>query len=89
MIDIKINPAFEKKLKKFVSRRPEYKDIICDKIKLLSTNPNARELENHKLSGELKGQRAISISEDYRITFIEVEENVYLLLNIGSHDVVY
>ncbi len=89
MIDVKINAAFEKKLKKFVSRRPEFKKIISEKINLLSTDPTARELENHKLSGELKGQRAISISEEYRITFIEIEENVYLLLNIGSHDVVY
>ena len=89
MIKIKLNATFEKKLNKFVSRHPEYKEIIIEKVELLSKRPNARELENHKLSGVLKGQRAISISGDYRITFIEIEENIYLLLNIGSHDEVY
>jgi mRNA-degrading endonuclease YafQ of YafQ-DinJ toxin-antitoxin module len=56
---------------------------------LFTANPSNPELKNHKLSGQLKGLRAISVAYNCRIVFAMVEENTALLVSIGTHDEVY
>jgi mRNA-degrading endonuclease YafQ of YafQ-DinJ toxin-antitoxin module len=46
-------------------------------------------LKNHKLSGQLKGLRAISVAYDCRIVFSMVEDDTALLVSIGTHNEVY
>lgn len=59
------------------------------KLETFIANPYDPELKNHKLSGQLKGLRAISVAYDCRIVFSMIEENTALLVSIGSHDEVY
>ncbi len=67
-------------------RKPE---VIKHKLEQFTNNPYDPELKNHKLSGQLKDLRAISITYDCRIVFAMVEESTALLVAIGTHDEVY
>lgn len=42
-------------------------------------------LNNHKLSGRNKHCRSINVTGDYRIVYREVESDLYLLVDIGTH----
>jgi len=46
-------------------------------------------LRTHKLSGELTGMWAFSVSYDYRVVFRFISEKEVLLIDIGGHDEVY
>jgi addiction module RelE/StbE family toxin len=89
MIRLEWSSRFEKSLKKWIIKHPESRELIKQKLELFITNPYAPELKNHKLSGQLKDLRAISVTYDCRIVFAMVEENVALLVAIGTHDEVY
>jgi addiction module RelE/StbE family toxin len=45
-------------------------------------------LNDHPLTGKLKGLRAFSVGGDVRVVYQEAE-NYYLFLDIGSHNQVY
>jgi mRNA-degrading endonuclease YafQ of YafQ-DinJ toxin-antitoxin module len=46
-------------------------------------------LKNHKLCGQLKDLRAISVTYDCRIVFAMIENQSALLVAIVTHDEVY
>jgi mRNA interferase YafQ len=89
MIRLEWSGRFEKSLKKWIAKHPESREIIKQKLEQFSANPCDPELKNHKLSGQLKDLRAISVAYDCRIVFAMVEENTALLVAIGTHDAVY
>jgi addiction module RelE/StbE family toxin len=89
MIRLEWSSHFEKSLKKWISKHPESREVIKQKLEQFTINPYDPELKNHKLSGQLKDLRAISVSYDCRIVFVMVEENTALLVAIGTHDEVY
>ncbi len=89
MIRLEWSSHFEKSLKKWVSKHPESRDVIRQKLEQFSIDPMAPELKNHKLSGKLNGLRAISAGYDCRIVYSFVDENTALLVAIGTHDEVY
>ncbi len=60
--------------------------LIKEKLELFKANPHDLELINHKLSGQLKGLRAISVAYNCRILFAMVVENTALLVSIGTRD---
>lgn len=66
MIRLEWSSRFEKSLKKWISKHPESREVIKQKLELFSADPYAPELKNHKLSGKLKGLRAISAGYDGR-----------------------
>lgn len=89
MIHLEWSSHFEKSLRKWVLKHPENLDLIKQKLEQFEENPYNTELKNHKLSGQLKDLRAISIAYDCRIVFAMVEEKTALLVAIGTHDEVY
>lgn len=89
MIRLEWSSRFEKSLKKWISKHPESHEIIKQKLEQFTNNPYDPELKNHKLSGQLKDLRAISVAYDCRIVFSMVEECTALLVAIGTHDEVY
>lgn len=89
MIRLEWSSGFEKSLKKWIARHPESREVIRKKLEAFCANPFDPELKNHKLSGQLKGLHAISVSYDCRIVFSFVDENTALLVTIGTHDEVY
>jgi addiction module RelE/StbE family toxin len=89
MIRLEWSSRFDKSLGKWISKHPESREIIRQKLEQFIANPYAPELKNHKLSGQLKDLRAISVAYDCRIVFAMVEENTALLVAIGTHEEVY
>ena len=62
---------------------------VRDKLHMFEADPFVPELRNHKLSGKLKGLRAIVVDYDCRIIFKFVEKDKALLIGIGTHNEVY
>jgi addiction module RelE/StbE family toxin len=79
---------FEKRAKKLFKKRPELKNKVQLKLKILEITPNHTSLELHKLKGEIKECWGITIEDNLRITFVYISEGI-LLVSIGSHDEVY
>ncbi|WP_322745496.1 type II toxin-antitoxin system RelE/ParE family toxin [Plectonema radiosum] len=61
-------------------------------LELLANDPLTNSLKSHKLRGQLEGLWACAVEYDCRIiyTFEDSEnEQIIILINIGSHDEVY
>lgn len=89
MLKLQWSSRFEHTLKKWLGKHPADKELIKYKLETFTVDPFNPELKNHKLSGQLKGLRAISVAYDCRIVFTMVEEDIALLVSIGTHDEVY
>jgi mRNA-degrading endonuclease YafQ of YafQ-DinJ toxin-antitoxin module len=94
MNKIVLSPSFISAYKKFVKRFPFLQNRIDECIKLLEVNIYNTKLHTHKLSGDLLGCFACSCGYDCRIVFNTkldriTQENVILLISIGTHDEVY
>ena len=90
MPKIAFNERFERKYKKLISRNPELKERILEKLELLEKDPFAPSLHLHVLSGVLAAYHSITIDYDCRIVLeADFKNGVFILNNIGSHDDVY
>jgi mRNA interferase YafQ len=83
-------PRFEKSFLKFAWRNRSLQQKIEDSLTQLADDAFAANLGTHKLAGTL----ACSCGYDCRILFKfdldeETEEEVILLLDVGTHDEVY
>lgn len=59
-------------------------------LRIFFLNPFDVRLRNHKLSGSREGVRSIRAGYDLRILYVESsEQEVFLLLTLGTHDQVY
>ncbi len=76
--------------KHFAKLRKKEKERVRDAIAKFRKNPSDGFLNNHSLSGKMKGKRALSVGGDLRIIFREQDGYVVVLfLDIGSHNQVY
>jgi len=90
MYFLKVSRNFENKLKKFLSKRKELKNILKEKLEILQKNPFDPRLKTHKLSGKLKDFYAFWLTYEYRIVIkIYPKEKIIEFYAIGSHDEVY
>jgi addiction module RelE/StbE family toxin len=89
MIKLEWSSSFERALKKWLTKHPADRALIESALERFTANPQNPELRNHKLSGQLKGLRAISVAYDCRIVFAMVEDDTALLVSIGTHEEVY
>lgn len=82
---------FHRKFKKQLEKLPtELQEKVRTTIFKFSQNPLDKNLRNHSLSGKYKGCRAVSVTGDVRIIFIE--EGGYLIvamIRVGTHNQVY
>jgi addiction module RelE/StbE family toxin len=67
----------------------ELKRVFWNKMKIFSSNPLNPKLRTHKLTGNLKGLWAFSVTYDCRVIFEFIDKEKILLINIGGHDEVY
>ena len=88
MLTIKTTPRFERMLTRFVKTHPELREKTLTLMKRLAKNPRDSRNKTHGLTGTLRGCLAASISFHYRIIFVIVEDELWLL-SVGSHDEVY
>lgn len=89
MPELKTTKAFIRKFEKLVSKNAKLFDLIKARLKSLSENPAAFNLENHKLKGPLKDYYSITVTVSIRLVFYIHDSGYYVLVDIGSHDDVY
>ncbi|MGL5872271.1 MAG: type II toxin-antitoxin system RelE/ParE family toxin [Xenococcaceae cyanobacterium] len=86
--------SFKREFKAIIKRRPELKQRIEDRLRVLANDPFDSSLRTHKLKGKLAGSWSCTVEYDCRIIFDFVKnqnsgEEEILLIDIGSHDEVY
>jgi mRNA-degrading endonuclease YafQ of YafQ-DinJ toxin-antitoxin module len=78
---------FEKQYQKLPA--PLRAKVDCALVEFIS-NPFAKRLRNHALSGRLRGKRAFSATSDIRIVFEEFYGyTIVVMLAVGTHSQVY
>ena len=85
---------FDRAYRKFTRNNPQLKMRIEETLRAMSIDAYDPHLGTHKLSGHLEGLKACSCGYDCRIVFaIEIDaftnQEVIILINIGTHDTVY
>ncbi len=90
MTEIRFADGYEKKAVKFFKKHKEIYPQYKKTIEILSRNPYHPSLRLHKLQGKLSAYHSISINMKYRVVidFI-IQNDVIILVDIGSHDDVY
>ncbi|MFN9674077.1 MAG: type II toxin-antitoxin system YafQ family toxin [Microcystis sp.] len=89
MINIVGDEPFLNILKKWKKKHPDLIAKFENKLTLFCSEPFHSSLKTHRLSGNLKGYLAFSITYEYRLIFKFMAENKVLLVDIGTHDEVY
>lgn len=86
MRNIFLHKRFEKRYsklpKKIKNAFKERRDLFLEDV----YNPI---LNVHMLHGEHKGYRSFNVTGDIRVVFKEVEKDVFLFVDIGSHGELY
>lgn len=82
---------YHKKFLKQFSKLPTKIQIAVEQtITIFQKDPSDPTLHNHRLSGQLKQQRSISVTGDIRIIFEEHDEYmIVIFLRVGSHSQLY
>ena len=86
---IKYLPIFRKHYKRRIFLRPSLKKRFAERVKLFTENKKHPILNNHKLSGDLKGYYAFSITGDIRVVYQYESKDVVLFYDVGKHNQVY
>ena len=86
--------SFRKAFKRATRRAPDLSDRVFRTLQRLVENPSDPALKTHKLSGRLSGLWACWVEYDCRIIFASKQdpvkqEQLILLVDIGTHDEVY
>ncbi|MBM2813475.1 MAG: addiction module toxin, RelE/StbE family [Ignavibacteria bacterium] len=94
MFNVVISERFKRSYKKFVKSYPHLQEKIDSIIIELSKEPFSQIISTHKLSGDLFELYACKCGYDCRIIFSiekmdEPQDNIILLVDIGTHDDVY
>lgn len=94
MRQLVLTPKFGRAYRKFTRRNQKLRQHIDSALRQMEEDLFASSLVTHKLSGTLVGYWACSCGYDCRIVFsIEVDpisqNEVIVLLDIGTHDTVY
>lgn len=89
-----LTSRFKRSLKKFIKGNRRLQKQIETTLQEMVVDIYTPNLATHRLKGEFTGLRACSCGYDCRIIFslekdLETNEEVIVLLNIGSHDDVY
>ena len=89
-----LTPKFKRAFRKFVKGNPDLQQRIEDTLREMEADVFAPSLVAHKLSGKLDGLRSCSCGYDCRVVFSiekdpEINSEVIVLLDVGTHDEVY
>lgn len=87
-------PKSIRSFKRLIRKNPNLRSLLEQTLFQLADDPFHPSLRTHKLKGDLGEVWSCSIDYSYRILFEFVndtqnEEEVILLLNLGTHDEVY
>ena len=85
-------PAFVRAAKRLIKKHPRTNAALRETLELLAADVSDPRLKTHKLKGNRAECWACSGGYDLRIVFKFVrqgEEEIILLLSVGTHDEVY
>jgi len=85
---IESTKQFQKRLKQRYGHQPKTIERLARHLELFRQGIRKEPINDHPLTGKLKGLRAFSVGGDVRVVYQEAED-CYLLLDIGSHNQVY
>ncbi len=78
----KFNVAYKKRVFKNEKLKQEYLQSVRDFL------DDRGSVNDHQLWGKMKLFRAFSINNEYRVVYLE-NDNEFLFINIGTHEQVY
>ncbi len=86
--------SFRRALKRLLRKSPQLQQKVTEVLVLLESDPFTPSIKTHKLQGDLKELWSCSVEYDCRIIFAfepleNSEEELIVLIDIGSHDDVY
>jgi addiction module RelE/StbE family toxin len=86
--------SFKRAYKRVIRKNPRLEETIFEVLELLVTDPFAPSLKSHKLKGDLEGLWACWVEYDCRIIYTfqpnpDEDEDMIVLIDIGTHDEVY
>ena len=85
-----ITTHYKKRAEKFIKKHPDLTQRYLKTLQILELNPTHPSLRLHKLKGSLHDIYSVSINMSYRITLeFLIQDDIIILVNIGSHDEVY
>lgn len=85
---IKFHKRFVKHFDKRIKQNSPLLNQFNRRYKLFIEDRKSPILDNHKLSGNMEGKRAFSITGDIRVVYNIVNDTIEFL-DIGSHNQVY
>lgn len=85
---IEYTKQFQKRLKQRYAHQPKVIQRLERHLGLFIQGVRKEPINDHPLTGRLQGLRAFSVGGDVRVVYQETED-IYLLLDIGSHNQVY
>ena len=84
-----VSVDFGNKFKKQLKKAPiEIKRAFVTRLQLFKQNLLHPQLNNHQLSGKLKGFRSINVTGDWRAIYSE-HKGVIIFEMIGTHSLLY
>jgi addiction module RelE/StbE family toxin len=86
MITFVYTPEFKKRLETF-PKKIRLKVFV--RLIVFIKDPFDPILNNHSLHGIYAGRRSINVTGDIRIVYREINENRYLLTDVGTHSQLY
>lgn len=94
MRQLVLTPKFKRAYRKFVARDAKLQKRIETTLRQMEADISASKLASHSLKGGLLGLKACSCGYDCRIVFLIktdpiTQNEVIVLLDIGTHDEVY
>jgi addiction module RelE/StbE family toxin len=89
VIEIFADEGFKRSFKKIVKNNSDIKYKFKEKLELFKENPYNPILRTHKLGGKLQDYMAFSVDYNIRVLFKFIDKSTVLLIEIGSHDVIY
>ncbi|MBD2447370.1 type II toxin-antitoxin system mRNA interferase toxin, RelE/StbE family [Nostoc sp. FACHB-152] len=86
--------SFKRAFKRIIWKNNRLEETIFEVLELLVNDPFAPSLKSHKLKGYLEGLWACWVEYDCRIIYTfqpntDEDEDMIVLIDIGTHDEVY
>ena len=88
MYQLFATPCFSRRLRIFLRKHPQLRQLVQHQLDTLTRNPFAPSLKLHRLTGKMKRFFAASVTYEHRL-IMSIKGNTITLHNIGSHDEVY
>lgn len=81
---------YSRKFDQALKKAPiEIKIAFRKRRDIFTQNPTSPQLNNHPLTGKLKGVRSINITGDWRALYVEIENGEIVFIMIGKHSKLY